>query len=210
MTATRTAVNSAATTRRRPRDARTFWRVLLALVAPAAGIILTITDLLDPAELGGSTDNLVTSYAGHQDLVQAAAWFGVLFGMTLVPGAVAVAWVCRRRRPVFAAVAGFIVILGFLSGSAYGNIQTLTALVGVQKGINHATLITLVDGIGNATIVGVALVPMLFAITVGRILLGVLLWRAAVAPRWMAAALIAAPFVEFVNITGSNVQPAIG
>lgn len=211
MTATRTAIDGAATaTARRPRDARTFWRVLLALVAPAAGLILAVTSLLDPAELGGSSDNQVTSYAAHQDLVQAAAWFGVLLGVTMVPGAVAVAWVCRRRRPLFATAAGFIVILGFLSGSAYGNIQNLTALVGVQKGIDHATLITLLDGIGNATIVGVALVPMLFAITAGRILLGVLLWRAAVAPRWMAVALIAAPFVEFINITGSNAQPAIG
>lgn len=210
ITPTRAAVDGADITARRPRDARTFWRVLLAVVAPAAGIILAVTSLVDPAELGGSSDNLVRSYAAHRSLVQAAAWLGTLLGATMVPGAVAVAWVCRRRRPVFAAVAGFMVVVGFLSGSAYGNMQNLVALVGVQEGIDHATLITLLDGIGNTAVIGVALVPMLLAITVGRILLGVLLWRAAVAPRWMAVALIAAPFVEFINITGSNVQPAIG
>ncbi|MGH3125320.1 MAG: hypothetical protein ACRDND_30430 [Streptosporangiaceae bacterium] len=57
---------------------------------------------------------------------------------------------------------------------------------------------------------GVSLVPALLAITAGRILLGVLLWRARIAPCWMAAALIAAVAVEFVPLGGGNIQPAIG
>jgi hypothetical protein len=55
----------------------------------------------------------------------------------------------------------------------------------------------------------VAALSFLIGITIGRILLGIMLWRSRIAPRWMAIALILAAPVEFVPITGSNLQPAL-
>jgi hypothetical protein len=189
-------------------DRRTFWRLLLAFVAPVSGFALAVTNAITPGALNGSAKDEVTSIAAHQGAAEASMWFGLLFILTLVPGAIAVAWVCRRRKPTFTAVVGFLTIFGFLSGMANPN-TNLVALIGAQKGVDQQTLVTLVDATSNSIFVGVALLPFLIAITFGRLLLGILLWRARVAPRWMAAALIAAAPVEFINISGGNLQPTI-
>ncbi|KAB2381614.1 DUF4386 family protein [Actinomadura montaniterrae] len=192
------------------RDHRRYWRLLLAAAAPVAGLTLAVTSALTPYGLGDDDDSAaVAAIAAHRGAVEANMWLGVLFVTTLVPGAIAVLWVCRRRNPTLTAVAGTVVLLGFLSSA--GNTNTdLLVLAGLDKGVAPGTLATLSGAMNGMAVVSVALLPMLIAITLGRILLGVLLWRARVAPRWMAAALVAAPFVEFVNVTGGNAQPAIG
>ncbi|MCW2938583.1 MAG: hypothetical protein JWN00_1568 [Actinomycetia bacterium] len=190
------------------RDTRTFWRLLLAFVAPIAGFALAAANALSPGDLGGSSEDLVASVAAHQGAAEAGIWLSGLFLLTLVPGAIAVAWVSRRRNPTFTAIAGFLVILGFISGTA-NPATDLVALIGVQKGVDTKVLVTLVDALNNSAFTGVALLPFLLAITLGRLLLGILLWRARVAPRWMAAALIAAAPVEFLNVTGGNLQPTL-
>ena len=190
------------------RDRRTFWRLLLAFVAPMSGLALAAANAVSPSSLGGSAEDEVTSIAAHQGAAEASLWFSLLFVLTLIPGAIAVAWVCRRRRPSLTAVAGCLAIFGFLTGMANPS-TNMVALIGAQKGVDHDTLVTLVDATSNSIFVSVALLPFLLAITFGRLLLGILLWRARVAPRWMAAALIAAVPVEFLNISGGNLQPTI-
>jgi hypothetical protein len=171
---------------------------------------MAIVDAINPAKLGGDGADLVSSFAAHQQVVELSAWIGILIFVTMVPSVFAATWACRRRRPVFSAVAGFLIILGLLSGLSSGNNSlNLVALVGIQKGVDHGTLVTLVDGISASPLTAVPLAPTFLAVFVGRILLGVLLWRAAIAPRWMAIALIVAPVVEFLNFTNSNAQPAL-
>jgi hypothetical protein len=189
------------------RDPRTFWRLTLAIVAPIAGFALAAANAITPGDLAGSSEDLVTSVAAHQDAAETAIWLSGLFLLTLVPGAIAVAWVCRRRNATFTAYAGFLVIFGFLAGMA-NPATNLVALLGVRAGIDHQTLVTLIDALSNSAFTGTVLLPFLLAISIGRLLLGILLWRAHIAPRWMAAMLIAAVPIEFVNVTG-NLQPTI-
>lgn len=191
------------------RDARTFWRYLLAFAAPVPFVLLAISSALTPYSLEGSTDQAVRAIAANQQLVESLGWVNVVLAWMLVPAGVALLWVCRRRAPVFTAVVGFLVLLGFTSGLA-GPKTDLLVLVGTQQGVDPAVLAALGDGIWADPTMGAAMLPFLLTITFGRILLGVLLWRVRVAPRWMAVALMLAAPIEFVNLTGGNLQPAIG
>lgn len=191
------------------RDARTFWRYLLAFAAPVPFILLAISSALTPYPMEGSTGQAVRAIVENQQRVQTLGWINTVFAWTLVPAGVALLWVCRRHAPVFTAAVGFLVLLGFTSGLG-GPKADLLVLVGAQQGVDQAVLVALSDGIWADPTMSVVLLPFLLTITFGRILLGVLLWRVRVAPRWMAIALLLAAPIEFVNVTGGNLQPAIG
>lgn len=174
------------------RDTRTFWRVLLAVIAPLPGVALAVANLLSPSANNANSDAQLNAILTHPDRVEAGMWIGVLFLLGLFPAIVAVLWVCRRHAPRLTAVVGCITLLGAAAGLSIPNSQ-LPDFVASQKGLDPRTILTLNDNLAKLPVVLITTLLFLLGVVLfGRILLGVLLWRSGVAPRWMASALILA------------------
>jgi len=193
MSAARTIdVTHRAAGRRPARDTRTFWRVLLAVIAPLPGVALAVANLLSPSANNANSDAQLNAILAHPGRVEAGMWIGVLFLLGLFPAIVAVLWVCRRHAPRLTAVVGCITLLGAAAGLSIPNSQ-LPDFVASQKGLDPRTILTLNDNLAKLPVVLITTLLFLLGVVLfGRILLGVLLWRSGVAPRWMASALILA------------------
>ena len=90
-----------------PRDARRYWRILLAVLAPCGAALIGLTNWLTPVPLTGTVAQAVAEVTAHRGLIEEALLVPqLLFPLTFVPGAVALVVALRRPRPVLAAVLG--------------------------------------------------------------------------------------------------------
>ena len=193
-----------------PRDYRGFWRVLLAVVAPIPGFALAASNAVTPIELGGSTRETFEDLAAHQSMGTLSMWFGLLFAVLAVPSGIAMLMATRRVVPRLATfVVGFITF-GFCTGVNAPNVANHIALVTAQNDLDPEVGIVLADEIFSSAFTNATILPFLLTITIGRILLGIVLWRARIAPRWMAVAMLLASPVEFALVGPlGNVGPVI-
>ncbi|GAB2814998.1 hypothetical protein GCM10027073_53580 [Streptomyces chlorus] len=132
----RTAVDG-----RPERNARTVWRVLLAVTAPVVALIVTFGRYLLPYDTLSDQprqvfDKLVAA-TGYQAV---AIWTGAVGTILACGGVVAVAWVTRRRAPVLTTAAVLVAFPGytalFVSG---GYVDILTHAVGTRNGLDRET-----------------------------------------------------------------------
>jgi hypothetical protein len=193
-----------------PRDLRGFWRILLAVVAPIPGIALALSNWFNPTELGGSTRETFDSIAAHQSEASLSMWFGAIFAILAVPSGVAMLMATRRVAPRLSTwVVGFVT-LGFTAGVTAPNVVNNIALETAKQDLDPAVGIALADGIFNSAFTNVAILPFFLTITIGRVLLGIVLWRARIAPRWMAVAMLLASPVEFALVGPvGNIGPTL-
>ncbi|WP_161962494.1 DUF4386 family protein [Nocardioides speluncae] len=205
MTATNT---HSPATQRVPHDARGYWRVLLAVLAPVAWLMVGIGGFIAPSELGGSGQETVAGIDAHRDLMRFLAGGQLFFLLTFVPGAIATIMALRRTKPVFTAVLGTWFLYAGLSGAANPPID-LIVLTGLEEGLAPDDLATLANALDGSIYTAVALLPVLLFITFGRIALGVLFWKANLAPRWLAVVMMVSPFIEFVPLGHQNVQSGV-
>jgi hypothetical protein len=209
MSAANTSSTEAVTPAAAPADWRKFWRVLLAVVAPIPGVALAISNAVTPAELGGSTKDEFAAIAADPGAAQLAIIFSGIFILGLVPSAVALMMAYRRSAPRFTTLVIGFVALGFLGAALYPD-SNLIALVTSQNDLDAATITDMTDKLSNHPLANVWILPFFLTITVGRVALGVLLWRVRLAPRWMAAAMLLATPVEFILVsTVGNIGPVL-
>ena len=172
------------------RDARTFWRVALAIVAPVPWLALAAATIITP---DGARDDDAQAYAAiaaHTARAGAALPLDGLFIMTLMPAIVAILVACRRSAPTATAWIGAITLIGAAAGPLAPT-NTLIDYVGIRHGLAKQAVLAINDGIGSLPVSGVVLVLFLLGVILGgRILLGVLEWRSRTVPRWMAVVLI--------------------
>jgi hypothetical protein len=182
----------------RPRDPRTFWRIALAVLAPVPWIALAISTILTPDNTRDDDKTAYAAIAAHTGQAGVGMAFGIFFLLGLLPAIVAVLWACRRQAPRLTAWVGGITVLGAISGMNIP-VATRNDYLAARQGLDQHTVLSLNDAQTNQP--AVLVLTLLFLIGVilfGRVLLGVLLWRSGVAPRWMACALIiAAPLDVF-------------
>jgi hypothetical protein len=186
MTAT-LAPPAAATT----RDTRTFWRVLLAVIAPLPLLGMGLSYVIMPYD--GSDDIATTAAAiqAHQGRATAALAFSVPFLLFLIPATIALAWTTRRRAPRLTAIGACVALLGFLAAFPTLPGENLYAQAVVDRGLDVATVQALDDALWAQPVAGVAILLFLTALVIGLPLLGIALWRTRTAPAWLAACLIA-------------------
>jgi hypothetical protein len=188
------------------RDWRGFWRVLLAVVAPIPGIALAVSNALNPTELGGSTRETFEAFAAHQSQGTVSLWFGAVFAVLAVPSGVAMLMATRRVVPRLATFIVGFVTFGFCAGVTAPNVANNIALETAQNGLNPEVGIKIADEIFNSPFTN----ALILTITIGRVLLGIVLWQAQIAPRWMAIAMLLASPVEFALVGPvGNVGPTI-
>jgi hypothetical protein len=184
------------------------WRVALALVAPLPWLLLAASNAVTPEDLGGSFGNQYDAFAQHPGAAGAAVALSTLCAITLVPAAIAMLIALRTRSPRGSTLVGGLWLLGACCGAAAAPMQVIT-YTAAQNDLNRATTIALNEALESSPVY-LVIIPFALSIMLGRILLGVLLWRLRLAPRWMAVALIAAVPVEWVlGAAIGNAGPAM-
>jgi hypothetical protein len=188
-----------AATDRPPRDVRTFWRVLLAVVAPLPMLAKAGYYLISPVEGSADFDTTMRAYAADRGLAGTLRLLDVVFCVLLIPAVYAVAWAARRGAPRLASAGAFLSLLGCLAGfGLLGGISTPPYLAAV-RGLDVDAMRALQDVMETDPVFLVASVLFIAGIVFGLGLLGAALWRSRVVPAWFGIALmvggITHPFV---------------
>jgi len=183
---------TATSTKIAPRrtDTRTFWRLLLAIVAPLPMLCMGIVYVIKPFEGDVPLPDAVAAITTHRGLFEVTLWLGLPFLVGLVPAVIALAWVTRRRTPVLTTIGAVWTLLGCLSAFSLLVPDDLLAYLAVTKRLDVATIAALDQAWWALPVTGAAALLFISGIVVGLPLLGIALWRSRVAPRWMAIALI--------------------
>jgi hypothetical protein len=185
MTATLTEPTLRTTT-----DTRTYWRVLLAVIAPLPLLAMGVSYLLSPTDGDADVATTVAGVEAHPGRALVSMLTGLLFVIFLPPATAALAWVTRRRAPRLTAVGASLTLLGLLTGFATLPAGNNIAWIAEQKDLDLQMIQTLDDALWAQPTSNVGILLFLAAITIGLPLLGIALWRSKAAPRWMAVCLI--------------------
>lgn len=190
-------------------DRRPFWRRLLVVMAPLPWLALAASNAVTPDELGGSTEKTFSSFAAHPVAGEAAIWLSFVFAVTVVPSAIAMMMATRRVAPRMTTLIGGFVVLACMFGMTNPNLN-LMALVTADSNLDTSTVVTLADDMFAHPVSIVGIMPFFLTITIGRIVLGIMLWRIRIAPRWMAGFMMLATPVEFLLVAGvGNLGPVL-
>ncbi|RNL80261.1 hypothetical protein [Nocardioides marmorisolisilvae] len=181
----------------------------LAWVAPAPFVALAIANAVNPADLGGSAAQEVASFSAHGTAASVSIAFSALFVITLVPATIAMLVATRERAGRGTAIiTGYWVIAACFGATAPAPevISWLTAHYHLSTSVG----IAMNKALEGSALYAVGILPFALAITLGRIALGVVLWRLQIAPRWMAGCLLVAVPVEWGGAAAvGNAGPAV-
>jgi hypothetical protein len=180
------SVRAAATS----RDVRGYWRVLLAVVAPVPMLAKGAFYVLSPASGDATYADTVTAFSAHQQLVELVKWLDAVFVVTMVPAAVAAAWVARRGAPRLTAAGATLALTGFLAGfGLLGGVET-PALVTVQHDLDPTAMEDLDRAMHGEPLLGIASAFFIVGVVLGLGLLGGALKRSRAVPTWAAMAVL--------------------
>src|SRR5919199_6432059 len=80
-------------------DVRTFWRVLLAVLAPLPMLAKGIFYVISPVAGDADFDTTMRAFAADRGLAGTLRWLDLVFCVLLIPAVYAVAWAARRGAP---------------------------------------------------------------------------------------------------------------
>jgi hypothetical protein len=170
----------ARTTAKPPADVRTFWRVLLAVVAPIPMLAKGIYYVISPVAGDGDFDTTMRAFAADRGLAGTLRMLDIVFCVLLVPAVYAVVWAARRGAPRLTTVGGFLSLTGCLAGfGLMGGITTPPYLAAVN-GLDADAMRALQATTENDPIYQVASLLFIVGIVIGLGLLGTALWRSRV------------------------------
>lgn len=186
------SVPTATSTMIAPRrtDTRTFWRLLLAILAPLPMLCMGLVYVIKPFEGDAPLPDTAAAIDAHLRLYELTLWLGLPFLVGLIPAVIALAWATRRRTPVLTTVGAVWTLLGCLSAFPLLVPDDLLAYLTVTERLDVATIAALDQAWWALPVTGAAALLFISGIVVGLPLLGIAMWRSRVAPRWMASALI--------------------
>lgn len=189
MTATDPAVKAVPAAGKPQRDARGFWRILLALIAPLPMIAEGAYYLLAPVGGNASFTDAVTAYAANPDRADLLTWLGAIFVVTLIPATVAVAWASRRGAPRLSTWGAALALPGFMIGFPLLGGPFTPAYLTVKHNLDATGMARLDEAVHSEPVLGIASLLFIVGIVIGLLLLGLALWRSKAAPAWMGIAL---------------------
>jgi hypothetical protein len=193
---------------RTTHDVRTYWRLLLAVIAPLPLLGMGISYVINPTDGGADVATTVAGIEAHPGRALVSMLTGLLFVMFLPPATAALAWVTRRRAPRLTTVGASLTLLGLLAGFATLPAGNNLGWIAAQEDLDLGIIQTLDDALWAQPTSGAGIILFLAAITIGLPLLGIAMWRTKAAPRWMAACLIAGTATHM--FTPGHVAQGIG
>lgn len=169
------------------------WGVALLLpVGPAAIAVLRLILPYYTAGTPADTVAAVSADPGRQSLV---LWLAYVAILTLVPGLVATAGICREGAPRLTTWALGLAVPGYLSlGMFVGSDHVLWSVT--NAGLSGADAVAVLDA-GHASI-DVAIGVFVLGHVIGTVLLGLALRRSGRIPLWAAWAIIVSQPLHFV------------
>ena len=109
----------------RRRDARTGWRWLLAIAAVPVPIFVAVLRYLLPYSDGDAPQEIFAKLVAATSYQNAVLWLGIPVVLCGFAGALAVAWLTRRRTPVLTTIAMALSVPGYIAlfaGGSYGDL----------------------------------------------------------------------------------------
>lgn len=169
------------------------WGVALLLpVGPAAVAVLR---LILPGYTEDRAAGMVAAVNAHPGRQSAVLWLAYVGILTLVPGVIAAARVCRDQAPRLTAWALALSIPGYLSlGMFVGADQVLWSAT--DSGIPNANAVAVVDA-GHPSI-DVAIGVFVLGHVIGTVLLGIAMLRSGRIPAWAAWAIAVSQPIHFI------------
>ncbi|PZH07928.1 hypothetical protein C1I97_17090 [Streptomyces sp. NTH33] len=183
------------------RDARTVWRVLLAVTAPVVALIVTVGRYLLPYDMSDPLRQMFDKLVAATGYQAVAIWTGAVGPVLACSGVVAVAWVTRRRAPMLTTAAVLVAFPGYMALFAPGDyVDILTHAVGTRSGLDRETAFHLAEGLQTGFWSDVLGGVFVIGHLLGTVLLGLALWRARVVPVWLALGLAVAQPVHLASV----------
>jgi hypothetical protein len=188
------------------RDVRTFWRILLAVVAPLPLLGMGLSYAISPFAGNTPFEEMVAQVTAHHTATVVASALGVFFLVGLIPATYALIWITRRRTPVLTTVGALLTLPGFLAAFPMLPDDTALAQITADKSLDPAVIGALDEALWAQPQASILAVLFLAGIVIGLPILGTAMWRARVTPAWMAICLILGtvthPFLPGHLITG--------
>jgi len=184
---------------RKVRDARGFWRVLLAIVLPIPWLAKGAQYIAQDSSYESAADQITYNLAhGTYRYLQ---WLDLLFVVLVVPSIVAMVLVARRGAPRLATAAAVVMGGGFLMVLPLNIGSDALTWVAAQNGGDPEVIGAFVDDAVSDPRAGVGIAGFLAAIVFGSILVALALWRSRAVAGW-AAALVGLGGATHIFISG--------
>jgi Domain of unknown function (DUF4386) len=154
-------------------------------------VTLLASELFGPRGAGGNSE-LLTAVAADRTGFVVSTLLLLVSTILLIPAVMAVLHLVRDRAPVIGHVAGVFGMLGALGHMAvvcYG-----LFVAEMADGGSRSEMVSLLDRLDSG--LAAVVVPLILSFALAVLLMGIALYRARVAPRWVMLAAIAAVVVE--------------
>jgi hypothetical protein len=169
------------------------WAV--ALLMPVGPLAVAMLRLILPYYTASDSAGVVAAVEAHPGRQSAVLWLGYVAILTLVPGVIAAARVCRDAAPRLTTWALALSVPGYLSlGALLGSDHLLWS--GHEAGLSAADRVAVLDGAHPS--IDVAIGVFVLGHVIGTVLLGVALLRSGRIPAWAAWALTISQPLHFV------------
>ncbi len=159
----------------RVHDARSFWRILLALVVPIPWLAKGAQYLVLEPEYEHTADQIKYDLAHHT--YRYLQWLDLLFVVLVIPSILAMVLVARRGAPRLASAATVLMGGGFLMVLPLNLGSDSLAWVAAQHSRDPDTIGRFIDDTGADPRAGLGGLGFLVAIVFGSILLALALWK---------------------------------
>jgi hypothetical protein len=187
------------------RDARTVWRILLAIAGPPLALYVAIARFLLPYDMSDAPEMIFAKLVAHPGFSMISIWIGVVLAPTCIAGVVAVGWLSRRSVPILTTIGLILAVVGFTClavGNTFGELST--ALVASHPEFDRATAYALGAGLELGPVSNLTGTLFVFGHLVGTIILGLALWRSHTVPSWAAILLAVSQPIHLASVMLGN------
>jgi hypothetical protein len=187
------------------RDARTVWRILLAIAGPPLAVYVAIARFLLPYDMSDTPEIIFDKLIAHPGFSMISIWIGVVLAPTCIAGVVAVGWLSRRSVPILTTIGLTLAVVGFTClavGNTFGELST--ALAASHPEFDRATAYALGAGLELGPVSNLTGTLFVFGHLVGTIILGLALWRSHTVPSWAAILLAFSQPIHLASVMLGN------
>lgn len=179
------------------RNPTQFRRVGAGLALIVASVMFVVADLIAPAFSDDTTEYL-TEVADSTGAQAAAGLLQVFAFPLLVVGVLAVAHLIRGRGVILAHLGAFAAVIGLGAFPALAVTGVIDSVAVDTIGVSQSVALV-EDGFEDSTAAIVLLVLILLPSFLAAVLIGAAVWRSALAPWWIGAAIIAGIVLLFAG-----------